>query len=211
MAMLADVMAGETRARVTDRGEACAAIANAPNAKKHSPDQTELVVPITFKAANLTSVSTRVIIEYRDKESGSNGYEYQTLRHNYLKRIEDHFGQVAKVTKKSDREELDRIFLVDMEADFKDLKSELKISKADAFFTKDVVTLATWTGTAALGAAIFGAVPMPDVVGAGGMAVTLAGLMGTGTKLAKSRLEILRKHPTAYLYELVAIANRHRR
>jgi len=75
MSLLADVMAGTTKTRVTDRSEAYAAIANATRPLKAvTEDSSEMVVPLTFKAINLDRVPTRTLIKYREKELGSDGH-----------------------------------------------------------------------------------------------------------------------------------------
>jgi hypothetical protein len=212
MAILADVLAGSTRTRITDRADAYAAIANAVQqvddaghidpARGAAGTTETFVVPITFKAAKLEKVPTRRLIEFRDKERGRNGHEYRTLRHNYLARIEQHVGVLAKANTAADRQELNRVFYTDMEKDFRDLKDELQLARADALFTKDMVTLANVVGAASTLATAFAVAPVPEVVGPTGGAVLLMGVLGTVTKLAKSRREVMRKHPMAYLYQL---------
>lgn len=43
---------------------------------------------------------------------------------------------------------------------------------------------------------------LPQAIAGTGGAVLLGGLLQSGNKLAKARYDILRKHPTAYLYQL---------
>lgn len=88
-----------------------------------------------------------------------------------------------------------------MERDLCDIKTELGFAKNDAWITKDVITLAI-AGGAFVSSAISGHRSMPEVLSGSGAAVLLRGLLGSGSKLAKSRREILRKHPMAYLYEI---------
>lgn len=119
-----------------------------------------------------------------------------------MTRVEAHVKAIGAVKKRADREELDRAFIEDMGTDFRDLKDELRFAKGDAFISKDFVTLAAWVGTTAAAAALFGDFSMSGVVGVSGSAVSLLGVLGGMTKLSKSRREIMRKHPMAYLYEL---------
>ena len=202
MAILADVLAGETRARVTDRGLAYATIANVPKVAGAAADPVQ-VVPLTLKGIAVDRIPIDRLIKFREREKLEGGSGYRTLRHKYLAAIEAHVTQISMhVPGSSDRKELDRTFESDMEDDLRDLKRELGFAKGDAWLSKEVVTLAI-AGGALLGLAA--GVPdlaMPEVVtGAGGVAL-VGGMLGTGNKLAKARYDILRKHPMAYLYEV---------
>jgi hypothetical protein len=61
--------------------------------------------------------------------------------------------------------------------------------------------LAAVLGTGAVAASLFG-FHLPDVVSASEGPVTIGGLLALKTKFAKSRRDVLKKHPMAYLYEL---------
>ncbi|MDX0177377.1 hypothetical protein [Sinorhizobium meliloti] len=101
-----------------------------------------------------------------------------------------------------DRVDLDRAFEADMEDHLRDLKRELGFARRDAWLSKEVVTLAV-AGGALLGlAAGVPDMPMPEVVTGAGAVALVGGLLGIGNKLAKTRYEILRKHPMANLYEV---------
>jgi hypothetical protein len=201
MAIIADVLAGETRARVTDRGQAYATIANAPKAGLNAQGH-DTVVALTLKTLSLDQVPIERLIEFRKREVASSTNDYRTLRHNYLDAIESHVGLISKVPIDSaDRAELDRLFAAKMEDDFRDLKEELRLAKNEVWLSKDVITLAL-AGGALLTSAAAGHFAMPEVLSGSGGAVLLGGLLSSGNKLAKSRREILRKHPISYLYEI---------
>lgn len=200
MSILADVLAGETRTRVTDQAQAYAAIANAPRPLEYEASAHDIVVPVTLNAVSLTKVPTQRLIEFRRKETGAQGHQYRGLRHSYLKRIETHITDVAKHEREADREELERCFTEDMERDFRALKDELRFARNEAWLDKGFIALVS---TAVLsGAAMAGFGVMPEVIGPAGAAVALAGALGPVNKLAKTRLDVLQKHPMAYLYEL---------
>ncbi len=202
MAVLADVLAGDTRARVTDRSQAYATIANAPISSVRAQEH-DTVVPLTFKAASLQQVPIERLIALRVREAKSGGHDYRRLRHNYLDAIDKHISRISEVAVDSvDRIELDRAFASDMEDDLTDIKQELGFAKGDALFSKEVITLVLAAGALLAAATTTGQLPMPEVIAGGGGAVLLGGLLGTGNKLAKSRRDVLRKHPMAYLYEV---------
>ena len=201
MAILADVLAGQTRTRITDRGLAYATIANATEATSHAEDATR-VVPLTFKGIAVDRLPMEKLIAFRMREDKENGSDYRNLRHTYLKAIEDHLETISKVAPNSvDRNELDRAFQSDMEDDLADLKKELGFAKRDAWLAKDIVALVI-AGGALLAAAGASEFHMPEVLTGAGSAVLLGGFLNTGNKLAKARYDVLRKHSMAYLYEL---------
>jgi hypothetical protein len=202
MAILADVLAGETRARVTDRGLAYATIANAPKVAGDAEHPVQ-VVPLTLKGIAADRLPIDQLIAFRKREAKEDGSDYRALRRNYHTAIEKHIRQISMHAPGSpDRVELDRAFEADMEDDLRDLKRELGFSRRDAWLSKEVVTLAV-AGGALLGlAAGVPDMPMPEVITGAGAVALVGGLLGTGNKLAKARYEILRKHPMAYLYEV---------
>jgi hypothetical protein len=201
MAILADVLAGDTRARITDQQLAYATIANAPRMTVQAEEPTR-VVPLTFKAIGLEHIPIDRLIDFREREEKSTGNDYRSLRHSYLTAVEKHIERISRVPIDSaDRVELDRIFASDMEDDLLDLKKELGYHRRDAWLSKDVVTLAIAGGTLVV-AATAAQFQMPQVIAGSGALVMLGGLLGMANKLAKSRYDVLRKHPMAYLYQL---------
>lgn len=202
MAVLADVLAGDTRARITDRDLAYATIANTVRVARPTSDVIR-VVPLTLKGIAADRIPFDRLIAYRKREAKESGSDYRILRHNYQQAVETYVATIATVDPRSpDREELDRAFQSDMEDDLADLKRELGFAKRDAWLSKDVVALVAAAGGLLAAAASLPDMPIPQVAGVGGGAAILAGLVGSGNKLAKARYDVLRKHPMAYLHEL---------
>jgi len=202
MAILADLLAGQTRTRITDRQLAYATIANAPKVvgDAHKPMQ---VVPLTLKGIAVDKIPLDRLIDFRRREGKERGSSYRKLRHNYLEAVEKHVAAIAKVIPNSrDRQELDRAFASDMEDDLRDLKAELGFSKRDVWLSKEVLTLTIAGGGLLAAAASVPHVPAPEVITGAGAVALLGGLFGTGNKLAKARYDVMRKHPMAYLYEV---------
>lgn len=202
MAILADLLAGQTRARITDRQLAYATMANAPKiaGDAHKPMQ---VVPLTMRGVAVDRIPLDRLIDFRRREAKERGNGYRKLRHNYLEFVEKHLAAIANVEPNSrDRQELDRAFQSDMEDDLRDLKAELGFAKRDAWLSKEMLTL-TIAGGALLAAATGGPhVPAPEVITGAGAVALLGGMFGTGNKLAKARYDVMRKHPMAYLYQV---------
>jgi len=202
MAILADVLAGTTQARITDRSLAYATIANVTSVTKDAVKAVQ-VVPLTLKGIAVDRLPLERLIEFRKREAREQGSDYRKLRHNYLEAVEKHIARISEVEAGSrDRAELDRCFEADMEDDLRDLKRELGFAKREAWLSKDILTLAVaGSGLLAAGLGLHNT-PVPEVLTAGGAAALLGGTLGTGNKFAKARYDVLRKHPMAYLYEV---------
>jgi hypothetical protein len=212
MSIIADVMAGETRARVTDRGLAYATIANVPNVPSPAKDaasQYEQIVPLTFKTIAIDHVSMERLIAFREREEkSSRSHDYRALRHSYLDQIEAHVKAAALHQPGSaDRVELDRQFSQRMEDDLADLKDELGIARRDAILSKESLTLVS-LGMVGLGALTAGAaltaIPLAiaAAVKTAGVVASIGGPLALGHKYGAARKQVLRQHPMAYLYEI---------
>jgi hypothetical protein len=205
MAMLADVMAGETRARITDRGLAYATLANVaniPGRKAGGDEDLSEIIPLTFKSLALEHVGLRRLIDFRRREEQGNGHDYRTLRHNYVDRLSKHLTAAAKYPVGSrDRMELDRVFEQDMEDDLRDLKQELGLAKTDVILSKDTVAFVL-AGATVVSGALAGHLSIPEAMSAGGAPATIGGILNVMSKFGSKRREVLRKHPMAYLYEV---------
>jgi hypothetical protein len=199
MAIVAEVLAGATRARVTDEAGAYAAIANTPMARRSAPSSDQLV-PLTFKAIDTDSIPLERLVALRQREAQGNGAELRGLRHAYLTALEGHVKEIAEFDPESaDRIEADRVFLEKMESDLYAIKRELGFGIKEALLSKDVITLVL-AGGGLMQWAARGGMTLPEVV-SGVSAVTLGGVLSAKTKLAKTRREVLARHPMAYLYE----------
>jgi hypothetical protein len=202
MAILVDFLAGQTRARITDRQLAYATMANAPKivGDAHEPMR---VVPLTLKGVAVDRIPLDRLIDYRRREAKERGSDYRKLRHNYLEAVEKHLAAISAVAPNSrDREELDRTFQSDMEDDLRHLKAELGFARRDAWLSKDVLALTIAGGGLLAAAFSVPQVPAPEVISGTGAIAMLGGMLGTGNKLAKARYDVMRKHPMAYLYEV---------
>jgi hypothetical protein len=210
MSIIADVMAGDTRARITDRSLAYATIANAPNVALESHSNAadfEQVVPLSFKTIDIDAVPIERLIAFREREEKSaKSRDYRALRHNYLDRLAAHLKTIAGYSVGSpDRIELDRIFAQKMEDDLADLKYELGVAKKDVIFSKEILALVGMVGglSALVGSGPFSAVPLAiaGAVKSAGFAITVGGPVALSYKYGAARKKILRQHPMAYLYE----------
>lgn len=209
MSMLADVMAGETRARVTDRGLAYAALANAPSVPPTGaePDvDFAAILPVKVDSLSAESFTLRQLIELRKREESSGGTDLRNLRHHYLDSVQAHVKVAARFAPGSpDRIETDRVFEKEMENKLRDLKTELSLTRNDALLSKESLTcILAVGGLVAAGIAATQAglpMPVPAALSLTGAPITVGGALRIGNKYAAKRREILRANPMAYIYQ----------
>ncbi len=206
MAVLADVCAGETCSRVTDRVQSYATLTAllADDSPTQIAEQQarEQVVTTTLELMNLDNLPLQKLVEFRRREEKESSV--RALRHNYLERVEEHLAEFRAnpALTESDRERKQEEFRDDMKDDIKDISAALGMEFKDAVFSKDIlVTLAV--GASALAATAFGApFILSGVLTATSVPATVTGILGARNKYQKARTKIMQEHPMAYLYEM---------
>jgi hypothetical protein len=89
-----------------------------------------------------------------------------------------------------------------MKDDLQHLRDELRMARANALLSKDVVV------TAVVAAGTYAAmtlglhIDIPTALTVTGAPVTVGGIFGARLKFAESRKSTMQRHPMAYLYEL---------
>ena len=204
MSVLADCCAGETRARITDRGIAYATIANlAVENRSDRSVQTDNMISLTLSTLDLSDVPIANLIEFRKREARErSGHLLTEMRHNYLKKLEEHVDQITKKTNPRDVEELNRNFESDMKKDLANLNNEIRRAKVEAVFSKE--SIAALAAVAAVVAAPH-VLPfaIPGLVSLAGPPIAaIGGTVSVTNRYGATRHSILQRHPMAYLYEL---------
>lgn len=205
MSILADCCAGETRARITDRGLAYATITNllVDSTKQDAGAHYERVIPLTLKLIDAANLPLDWLVKFREREeTEAGGHTLRALRHTYLRRVEDHVNALQELTRPADWAELDRTFESDMAGDLRRLEGELSSEKKGLAYSKEIIV----SGLAAAGS-IWGALhglplEIPVAFTALGAPVTVGGLLSAQNKYAAARRAIMEKHPMAYVYQL---------
>lgn len=205
MSLLADCCAGQTLTRVTDEIQAYASLANLFGTKTKRLKDPDLSVQrlsaLTVKMMDTNSLSLKRLIDFRKKEVASpDGSSLRALRHRYLERISDQAASLATGQSPWDTKELMRQFQDDMRNDLRELKQELRLTAGETLGEKEILTCFI-AGGGAIASQLLN-IPIPDVVTAAGGLVSIGGLVALKSKFSKSRDEILKAHPMAYLYEL---------
>ena len=203
MSILADCCAGETRARITDRGLAYATVTNLlVDDKPPIEADYERVVPLTLSVIEASDLPLRTLIDFRKREEKSGGHAIRDLRHRYVDRIENHVKAVKAVKSASDARELELQFEVEMKDDLRHLRDELGMARTGALLSKDVVVTVV-AGAGAFVAMTLGLhIDVPTAFTLTGAPVTIGGIFSARNKFSESRKSTMQKHPIAYLYEL---------
>jgi hypothetical protein len=207
MSILADCCAGQTRSRITDRGAAYATLAGALTCESDPADSKglpeEQLVPITLEILNAQSLDLPTLIQFRERERNESGHAIRDLRHRYVDGLEKYVTRLTTMKgNASDTEEIKRQFADDMKIDLAQLKEELRFSKREALFSKDVI-VAALAGIGTIACSVFGvSLPIAGALTTAGVPATVGGILGTGNRLLAARRATLQKHPMAYLYEL---------
>jgi hypothetical protein len=190
---------------VTDRGIAYASLSNLSVGKPDSYDgELEQIVSLNLSTLNLSEIPLNKLIAFREREARESGHNLTALRHRYLQKLEEHISLMVDTRGDSrDREELERQFAEDSQRDIRDLRSEMHLARSDAILSSTLfATVAAAAGTVAL-AAVGAPIHIPDVFSATGGFVTIGGAFASGVnRFARSRRQIMRGNPMAYLYEL---------
>jgi hypothetical protein len=217
MSILADCCAGTTRNRVTDRSDSYAKLTSllAQNAKetqlrdrivdislRSAPDE-ELLIALKLSLLDVDSFDIGKLIEFRELEAREAGHTLRDLRHRYVKRIEEQVKKAATTAATgTDIEQLEREFAQECKDDVAALQQELGMERRSALLSKDVlITIIAGAGSLAL-ALFANQFHVPTVFTLGGLPITAGGLFSARDKFVKSRSDLLRKHPMAFLHEL---------
>lgn len=208
MAIMADVLAGKTRARVTDQGVAFAKLINdsvgTTPVSVNEPDAYSSI-PFKFKTVDLNSVDLSKLIELRKCEAGADGSEYRKMRHNFCDAMVNHVNAIsAPDLSITDITEIERIFVEEMDDKFKELRSRLGKSSRDFWISGELVTTIIATGSVLAVASnpnLATSVPFPEALQSAGSIVSLGGLLRAGYKYYDSRTSVMKENPMAYLYQ----------
>lgn len=162
MSILADCCAGTTRLRVTDKGEAYAAVTGLLRDRGDEPLDAgevlqETLVPITLNVVDTSRIGIDKLIAFRTREAAQGGHDYRALRHRYVDRMGPCLAELGKSELiESDRKEIERQFEINMKDDLAILRDELRYSTSDVLFSKEMIA-AYLTTIGTLGAAAIAA------------------------------------------------------
>lgn len=212
MAMLAEVLAGKSRALYTDRTSAYQTLwatlgAAEDSSALPSADPLEHIIPLAFCNLNLDDVSLVKVLALRKSEEGANGASLRALRHKLKDDVASRARKLATLAadldaNPKDIEEFIRQSESDLNDDARSLRQELRATAAQVIFSKDVLLPVVCAA-----ASIAGWMAQPILAGASAL-VGIPSLIAAGTlpsvrsKYLQQRLDIQKKHPTAYALHL---------
>jgi hypothetical protein len=203
MSILADCCAGQTTSRVTDRGDAYAALASTGTTLA-APDALDIhdhLISINLEVLDFSQLSFTEVIESREREEKENGLTLRDLRHRYLDSLQTFVDRIrSETSSKSDAEEVVRQFKDDMRVDLDSLKKELRFADREALLSKEML-VTTVAAAGAVGSWLFGLpVALSGVITAAGGPATVGGFAAVRNKFLSSRHSVMQRHPMAYLY-----------
>lgn len=144
----------------------------------------ERLVTISMKSINTSAVDIKRLTKLRKKE----GAFLHELRTNYRKSVEEYVSELNNSENLTrDIEELERTFEKKISYDFDELKKALRFEIKKTLFSKELAVAIV----AAAGAAIE---PVSSTIIAGGA------LVKKDLEYRHKRAEILKEHPSAWLY-----------
>jgi hypothetical protein len=203
MSILADCCAGDTKARITDRGVAYETVAGLWTAPAQPKGQDyESLVSLSLEVLDMQNIPLRNLIDFRKREQAeAAGGSLTRARHSYLQRIESGFEALKKAKRPGDVKQLKKDFKSDLQKDYSALYAEISRSKTELYSAKETLTA---LGVVIAGAAAAAIVPfhIPAIFSLAGGIPIIGGALAVSNKYASSRAAIMDKHPMAYLYQL---------
>jgi len=229
MSVLADHCAGTTLARVTDRGQAYAALGSllrdpdsdlADHIRDRLIDMSrravsaldaswrrrvregEELITLRLPILDVDSLTFEQLINFRKREIAEAGHTLRDLRQGYAKHLE---GKVKEIIEKRDSEadvrQIEREFEQACRDDALDLQKELRQGVRDALLSRDVVVMAV-AASVAVASQVFGTPIIAGVLSVAGAPVSITGAISAGNKYLANRSSTMKAHPLSYLYEL---------
>ena len=204
LSILADCCAGQSLARITDQSAAYGVLtgllAEKP-ADEVRRETMESLAALTLTILDTSGIPLKKLIAFREREEkSSSGHDLRSLRHRYLDRLSTQASDLARVQTDSDRAEVKRQFDQDMKDDLQQLRSELRLLATETLTARELL-VAVLAGTVAI-ASPYVNFALPNVTSVSGGVVSIGGMLALRTKFARSRLDVLKNHPMAYLHEV---------
>ena len=204
MSILTECCAGATKATMTDRRIAYDKLTSLLHADDHLEANTvgrhtqDTLVPITLEIVEAGSLPLAELIAFRRRELSGRSKDLAQLRRRYRTKLEEQARLLVSAATRSDAEEIQRQFQIDMRADLDALKGELQLAKSDVLTSKEVVFLASTVS----GSAVEFATGSHFLATAAAAAPVVFGAVNSRIKYLKERRAVIAKHPMAYMLEV---------
>ena len=175
MAKLADAMAGEAFARVTDN-----ALAFGCTSEPVGASSAETVL-MTLDLIDARQIPLSKLISFRKRELRERrGYDYTAMRHRYADAVRDHLDETAKLKTALQRHKKNEEFNEDMKKNLRELNEALTGNRMELILKPVIVATVTGVTLATAGAAT------PMAVIAAGTAALGASATDVAEKLAEA-------------------------
>lgn len=204
MSKLADAIAGNKLARVTDQSLAFGMTAD------QTPDrEAEQAVLVTLDLIDESRISLQALIDYRKREEkSSRKRDYKAMRRRYAKAVSDHVEEWKGLPTQRLRDQKNDDFKEDMQRDLDELSEAITGNKCELLLKPVIVATLVAAGTG-IAAATGGAAAALYTAGTLALGATtteiaekLAKIVEQGFGYNKKQREAMDKHPMAYMYYL---------
>jgi hypothetical protein len=195
MALIAEVCAGATKRTITDEGTTYTSLVRdtaANDFPAHALDY-ERLVNITLKVLNVEDLPLRQLVALRKREAAQGGHFLRTMRHTYLRCIDEYVTAIISAKHSEDIAEVDRVFDQTMSDDLRVLREELHLPVDRAIFSKEVIGF-----VAVLASSFIQPAVAPLLSGIGIRAAF--DLLKVSLDVQQSRRKALQDHPISYLF-----------
>jgi hypothetical protein len=211
MSLLADVCAGTTKQKVTDRIDSYTWLSKYATAElggEYIKDFTqddlsshyERLITISLKVLNTDEVPIPNLIAMRKREASEGGTDYRDFRVKYSQKVSDSIDRLRQPgNTAADRQEIERQFEKEMESDLANVRKDLGVARNKLLFSKEV-------GVSILAVAGAFANPIAGFAGMTGLfgSLGIGALVKAGVEYKGARRKALKDGAMSWLY----LANR---
>lgn len=156
-------------------------------------------MPIALKAIDANQFSLSTLINFCELELKESGHRLKILRHNLADHLSAQATALSSAESERDVHEIKRLFQDSIRLQYSELKDALKLKFSEILISKDVIASVAVAGGILASSNVS---TLSTTVDLGAATLLLCGLVSKTSQFAQSRIETLKKNPTAYLYEL---------
>ena len=204
MSLLADVCAGKSKQKITDRPDAYRWLAMCDTEEMGGEykigketvqlrDDIERLVSVSIKVLDTDDIPISKLIAMRKREAKSAGSDYRAFRLKYLTKIDEFVRRLREPdVRESDVKEIEREFQKGLDGYISNLNTELGLALTKLIFSKEVA-VAVLAAVGTLTAPILGLVGASTSIGIGALVKDVVDYRA-------ARRKALRENPMSWLY-----------
>jgi hypothetical protein len=202
MSKLAEAVAGDRFARVTDR-----AMAFGLTPERAAYDPATQATLVTLDIVDESTISLTEAIEFRERERNEgDGSATRRLRHRYADSVAAHLVELKQLPTQRLRDDKVESFRADMEDDLKEMADALRRNRIELVLKPVIVSTIVASIAAVAGAATVPALIVGGTAALGASSTEIADklskLFEAGFGFSRKQRDLMEKHPMAYMYQL---------